>query len=153
MIIDDFGGLCLTNAHLALDPRGFSRRFAPQNDNGYVFTLLHMCISPHLRITTIPYYHVRNVTPTNNGRPFPFHLLIIECGRTIANRCYRFTGSVYFNGKIMMAIASIFITFLLSIPPGHPTCGRCFLIRLSEGRVCHASPISIGSYRTLGEGF
>ena len=68
MIIDDFGGLCLTNAHLAFRPKGFSRRFAPQNDNGYAFTLLHMCILPHLRITTlplmaittIPYYHVRN---------------------------------------------------------------------------------------------
>ena len=68
MIIDDFGELCLTNAHLAFRPKGFSRRFAPLNDNGYAFTLLHMCILPHLRITTlplmtittIPYYHVRN---------------------------------------------------------------------------------------------
>ena len=60
MKIDDFGGLCLTNAHLAFKPKGFSRRFAPQNDNGYAFTLLNMCILPHLCITTIPYYHVRN---------------------------------------------------------------------------------------------
>ena len=57
MIIDDFGGLCLTNAHLAFIPKGFSRRFAPQNDNGYAFTLLHMCIFPHLRITTNGNYH------------------------------------------------------------------------------------------------
>ena len=64
----EFGRLCLTNAHLAFRPKGFSHRFAPQNDNGYAFTLLHMCILPHLRITTlplmvistIPYYHVRN---------------------------------------------------------------------------------------------
>ena len=64
----EFGGLCLTNAHLAFRPKRFSRRFAPQNDNGYAFTLLHMCILPYLRITTlllmaittIPYYHVRN---------------------------------------------------------------------------------------------
>ena len=77
MKIDDFEGLCLTNAHLAFRPKGFSRRFAPQNDNGYVFTLLHMCILPHLRITTlplmaittIPYYHVRNVIPLNNDWP------------------------------------------------------------------------------------
>ena len=77
MKIDDFGGLCLTNAHLAFSPKGFSRRFAPQNDNGYAFTLLHMCILPHLRITTltlmaitiIPYYHVRNVMPMNNEWP------------------------------------------------------------------------------------
>ena len=60
MKIDDFGGLCLTNAHLAFRPKGFSHRFAPQNDNGYAFTLLKMCILPHLCITTIPYYHVRN---------------------------------------------------------------------------------------------
>ena len=68
MKINDFEGLCLTNAYLAFRPNGFSRRFAPQNDNGYAFTLLHMCILPHLRITTlplmtittIPYYHVRN---------------------------------------------------------------------------------------------
>ena len=68
MKIDDFEELCLTNAHLAFRPKGFSRRFAPQNDNGYPLTLLHRCIFPHLRITTlplmtittIPYYHVRN---------------------------------------------------------------------------------------------
>ena len=68
MKINDFEGLCLTNAHLAFRPKGFSRRFAPQNDIDYAFTLLHMCILPHLRITTlplmtittIPYYHVRN---------------------------------------------------------------------------------------------
>ena len=68
MKIDDFGGLCLTNAHLAFRPNGFSRRVAPQNDIGYAFTLLHMCILPHLcittlplmAITTIPYYHARN---------------------------------------------------------------------------------------------
>ena len=68
MKIDDFEGLCLTNAHLAFKPKDFSRRFAPQNDIGYAFTLLHMCILPHLRITTlllmafttVPYYHVRN---------------------------------------------------------------------------------------------
>ena len=69
MKIDDFGGLCLTNAHLAFRPKEFPRRFAPQNDNGYAFTLLHMCILPHLRITTIPYYHVRNVIPLNNDWP------------------------------------------------------------------------------------
>ena len=57
MKIEDFGGLCLTNAHLAFRPKGFSRRFAPQNDNGYAFTLLHMCILPHLRITTNGNYH------------------------------------------------------------------------------------------------
>ena len=68
MKIEDFGGLCLTNAHLAFRPKGFPRRFAPQNDNGYAFTLLHMCILPHLRITTLlliaittmPYYHFGN---------------------------------------------------------------------------------------------
>ena len=68
MKISDFGGLCLTNAHLAFRPKEFSRRFAPQNDIDYAFTLLHMCILPHLRITTlllmafttVPYYHVRN---------------------------------------------------------------------------------------------
>ena len=54
MKVDDFGGLCLTNAHLAFRPNGFSRRFAPQNDNGYAFTLLRMCILPYLRITTLP---------------------------------------------------------------------------------------------------
>ncbi len=32
-------------------------RFAPQNDNGYAFALLHMCILPHLRITTNGNYH------------------------------------------------------------------------------------------------
>ena len=69
MKIEDFGGLCLTNAHLAFRPKGFSRRFAPQNDIGYAFTLLHMCILPHLRITTTPYYHVRNVIPLNNDWP------------------------------------------------------------------------------------
>jgi len=53
----------------------------------------------------------------------------------------------------MMAIASFFITFLLSIPPGHPTCGRCFLIRLSEGRVYHAWPISRGLCRRHEKGF
>ena len=66
--INDFGGLCLTNAHLAFRPKGFSRRFVPQNDIGYAFTLLHLRILPHLRITslplmvitTTPYYHVRN---------------------------------------------------------------------------------------------
>ena len=57
MIIDDFGELCLTNAHLAFRPKGCSRRFAPQNDNGYAFALLHMCILPHLRITTNGNYH------------------------------------------------------------------------------------------------
>ena len=68
MKIDDFGGLCLTNAHLAFRPKGFLRRFAPLNDNGYPLTLLYRCIFPDLRITTlplmaittIPYYHVRN---------------------------------------------------------------------------------------------
>ena len=68
MKIDDFEGLCLTNAHLAFRPKEFSRRFAPQNDIDYAFTLLHMRILPHLRITTsplmaittIPYYHARN---------------------------------------------------------------------------------------------
>ena len=68
MKIDDFEGLCLTNAHLAFRPKRFSRHFAPQNDNSYAFTLLHRRIFPHLRITTlplivittIPYYHVRN---------------------------------------------------------------------------------------------
>ena len=68
MKIDDFGRLCLTNAHLAFRPKGFSRRYAPQNDISYAFTLLHMCILPHLRITTLPlmaitttpYHHVRN---------------------------------------------------------------------------------------------
>ena len=77
MKVDDFGGLCLTNAHLAFRPKGFSRRFAPQNDIGYAFTLLHMCIFPHLRITTLPlivititpYYHVKNVIPLNNDWP------------------------------------------------------------------------------------
>ena len=54
MKIDDFGGLCLTNAHLAFRPKGFSHRFAPQNDIGYAFTLLRMCILPYLRITTLP---------------------------------------------------------------------------------------------------
>ena len=57
MKINDFEGLCLTNAHLAFRPKGFQRRFAPQNDNGYAFTLLHMCILPHLRITTNGNYH------------------------------------------------------------------------------------------------
>ena len=65
MKIDDFEGLCLTNAHLAFRLKGFSRRFAPQNHNGYAFALLHVCILPHLRITTLPlvtitttpYYH------------------------------------------------------------------------------------------------
>ena len=57
MIIDDFGRLCLTNTHLAFRPKGFSRRFAPLNDNSYAFTLLHMCISPHLRITINGNYH------------------------------------------------------------------------------------------------
>ena len=52
----------------------------------------------------------------------------------------------------MMAIASFFITSLPLIPPGHPTCGRCFLIRLSEGRVCHASPIWSSSSRTASTG-
>ena len=68
MKIEDFGGLCLTNAHLAIRPKRFSRRFAPQNDNGYAFTLLRMCILPYLRITTLPliaittmpYYHFGN---------------------------------------------------------------------------------------------
>ena len=68
MKVDDFGGVCMTNAHLAFRPKGFSRRFAPQNDNGYPLTLLHRCIFPHLRITTLPlmaitttpYYHVMN---------------------------------------------------------------------------------------------
>ena len=68
MKIDDFEGLCLTNAHLAFRTKEFSRRFAPQNDIDYAFTLLHMCILPHLRITTlllmaittIPYYHFKN---------------------------------------------------------------------------------------------
>ena len=68
MKISDFGGLCLTNAHLAFRPKGLLRCFALQNDIDYAFTLLHMCILPHLRITTlllmaittIPYYHVRN---------------------------------------------------------------------------------------------
>ena len=56
-----FGGLCLTNAHLAFRLKGFSRRFAPQNHNGYAFALLHMCILPHLRITTngkLPQHHI-----------------------------------------------------------------------------------------------
>ena len=65
MIIEDFGGLCPMNANLAFRLKGFSRRFAPQNDNDYAFTLLHTCIFPHLRITTLPlmaitttpYYH------------------------------------------------------------------------------------------------
>ena len=65
MKIEDFGGLCLTNAHLAFRPKGFSRRFAPLNDNGYPLTLLYRCIFPDLRITTLPlmaitttpYYH------------------------------------------------------------------------------------------------
>ena len=57
MKIDDFGGLCLTNAHLAFRPKGFPRRFAPQDDNGYAFTLLNMCILPHLRTTTNGNYH------------------------------------------------------------------------------------------------
>ena len=77
MKIEDFGGLCLTNAHLAFRPKGFPRRFAPQNDNGYAFTILHMCILLHLRITTLrlwqlPQYHITTlgiVMPTNNGRP------------------------------------------------------------------------------------
>ena len=64
MKIDDFGGLCLTNAHLAFRPKEFSRRFAPQNDIDYAFTLLHMCILPHLRITTL-----RIVMPLNNDWP------------------------------------------------------------------------------------
>ena len=59
MKISDFGGLCLTNAHLAFRPKGggFSGRFVPLHDNGYAFTLLHMCILPHLRITTTGNYH------------------------------------------------------------------------------------------------
>ena len=57
MKISDFEGLCLTNAHLAFRPKGFLRCFAPQNDNGYAFTLLHMCILPHLHITTNGNYH------------------------------------------------------------------------------------------------
>ena len=57
MIIDDFGRLCLTNAHLAFRPKGFSRRFVPLNDIDYAFTLLHMCILPHLRFTTNGNYH------------------------------------------------------------------------------------------------
>lgn len=57
-----FGVLCLTNTHLAFRPKGFSRRFAPQNDNGYAFTLLHMCILPHLCITTNGNYH-NNILP------------------------------------------------------------------------------------------
>ena len=69
MKIDDFGGLCLTNAHLAFRPKGFSRRFAPQNDIGYAFTLLRMCILPYLRITIIPYYHFGSVMSINNDWP------------------------------------------------------------------------------------
>ena len=42
MKIDDFGRLCLTNAHLAFKPKGFSRRFAPQNDNGYALPQYHI---------------------------------------------------------------------------------------------------------------
>ena len=64
MKIDDFEELCLTNAHLAFRPKEFSRRFAPQNDIDYAFTLLHMCILPHLRIITL-----RIVMPANNGMP------------------------------------------------------------------------------------
>ena len=61
MKIDDFGGLCLTNAHLAFRPKRFSRRFAPQNDNGYAFTLLHMCILPYLRISTLPLMSITTI--------------------------------------------------------------------------------------------
>ena len=68
MKVGDFGRLCLTNAHLAFRPKGFLRCFDLQNDIDYAFTLLHMCILPHLRITTlllmaittIPYYHFKN---------------------------------------------------------------------------------------------
>ena len=49
MKIDDFGGLCLTNAHLAFGPKRFSRRFAPQNDKGYGITT-----SPLMAIIILP---------------------------------------------------------------------------------------------------
>ena len=60
---------------LLLDLRGFSRHCVPHNDNGYVFTLLHMRILPHFRITTsplmaittTPYYHLRKELSLNNG--------------------------------------------------------------------------------------
>ena len=42
MKVDDFGGLCLTNAHLAFRPKGFSRRFAPQNDIDYALPQYHI---------------------------------------------------------------------------------------------------------------
>lgn len=73
MKIDDFGGLCLTNAHLAFRPKGFSRRFAPQNDNGYAFTLLHMCILPHLRITTLPLWQLPQYHITTSGIVMPMN--------------------------------------------------------------------------------
>ena len=75
MKISALGGLCLTNAHLAFRPKEFSRHFVPHNDNGYAFTLLHMRILAHLRITTtplmaittMPYYHLRKELSLNNG--------------------------------------------------------------------------------------
>ena len=57
MKVDDFGGICLTNAPLAFRPKGFSRRFAPQNDNGYAFTHVYIATFTHYHFTTNGNYH------------------------------------------------------------------------------------------------
>ena len=56
MKIDDFGGLCLTNAHLAFRPKGFLRCFALRMT---LITHLHfyVCVYYHIRITTNGNYH------------------------------------------------------------------------------------------------
>ncbi len=71
MKIEDFGGLCLTNAHLALGPNGRC-----PVEPGMTITQYNQKSSmtkvAHYHSTTDGNYHITTwgiVMPTNNGRP------------------------------------------------------------------------------------